>query len=310
MQSHSDIQSILESFEQDLNPVTFTNGFKGATIIGYGEISSVLAFKDVPGLALKRMPLFVSKAEAEGYVVIYDSYCRLLEEAGLTLPESSTQIIEIPNRPVVMYLKQREFPMEKLAHHLIHHWSLDHIRTMFKRILIQIENVWEFSQKQSPGIRIALDAQLSNWIIDGDPSDGTIYYIDTSTPLFQINGQEQLNPELFLKSAMPGLRWIIRKFFLTDVINRYYDKRSVMIDLVANLYKEQYPQLIPMLLELVNNLPGLSDSPISQNEVKSYYQEDKRIWKIVQFSRRMHRWGVSNIKRGRYEFFLPGSIKR
>lgn len=309
--NHSpNIQQVLESFEKQLLPAEFISGFFGASVIGYGEISSVLALQDLPGLALKRMPLFTSRDEAEQYILIYHDYCRLLKEAGIVLPEDSTFILEIPGRPVVLYLQQRVFASEKFVHHLIRQWSEDHIRIVFERILNHIQLVWHFSENRAPGLRIALDAQLSNWVVEGDAGNGVIYYVDTSTPLYQIEGREQLNPELFLKSAMPGLRWVIRKFFITNVINRYYDKRSVLIDLTANLYKEQCPHLIPIMLKLANGLPGLSHTPIYADEVKSYYNEDRRIWEIVQFSRKLHRWGVTKLKRGRYEFILPGTIHR
>ena len=36
-------------------------------------------------------------------------------------------------------------------------------------------------------------------------------------------------------------------FFLEDMLNRYYDRRQVTIDIMANLYKEKRAEVIPTL---------------------------------------------------------------
>ncbi|MFQ6609312.1 MAG: DUF6206 family protein [Fidelibacterota bacterium] len=310
MQNSDKIIKILQSFEKEIIPWKFKSGTQGANIIGYGEISSVFSIDDLPDMALKRMPLFNSESEVEYYITKYEQYSELLKDAGLDLPDSATHMIKIPKRPVVLYLQQKLFDSDKFVHKLIHQWSIDEIQIAFNRILSKIEGVWQYSNSKSPEITLALDAQLSNWVINGSAEHGQIYYIDTSTPLYRLNGIEQLDAELFLKSAMPGLRWIIRKFFLDEIINRYYNKRSVLIDLAANLFKERKPDLIPKLLEKMNLLSDISSSPLSEKEIQSYYNEDKRIWQIVQFSRKFHRWYVTQIIRRRYEFILPDNINR
>ena len=40
--------------------------------------------------------------------------------------------------------------------------------------------------------------------------------------------------------------------FVDDVMNRYYDHRQVLIDIAANFYKEQRPELIPGTVEIFN----------------------------------------------------------
>ena len=46
---------------------------------------------------------------------------------------------------------------------------------------------------------------------------------------------EQINTEIFLKSAPLPLRILIKKFFLQDVLDRYYDLRLTIIDLIELL---------------------------------------------------------------------------
>ena len=196
------------------------------------------------------------------------------------------------------------------AHKLIHSLSQDQIYILLQRVVQETEKVWAHAKLKSPQMQIALDAQLSNWVLAGDVKTGTLLFIDTSTPLYRLNGAEQLNPEMFLKSAMPGLRWAIRQFFLNDIINRYYDFRSVMTDLTANLYKEKRPDLISKMIQLINESQWIGLNPLTAKEVESYYKEDKRIWQIVQNSRIIHRWITTKIFRNRYEFTLPDEIER
>jgi hypothetical protein len=135
-------------------------------------------------------------------------------------------------------------------------------------------------------------------------------YVDTSTPLHRIEGQEQLDPELFLQSAPSFLRWIIRWLFLSDVMNRYYNPRSVYIDLTANLYKEQRPDLVPETIQIINRYITDDLGPLSVKEVKNYYREDKIIWTVFLAFRRLDCWISTKLLRRRYEFILPGKIKR
>ena len=119
--------------------------------------------------------------------------------------------------------------------------------------------------------------------------------MDTSTPLFRVEGVEQLDTELFLRSAPSFLVWMLRLLFLKDVVNRYYDFRLVAIDLVANFYKEQRPDLIPDAIGAVNRFfageaADLGVQPIDEQEVRSYYREDALIWSLYLSMRKVDRF--------------------
>ena len=137
-----------------------------------------------------------------------------------------------------------------------------------------------------------------------------LYYIDTSTPLFCKQGVEQQNPELLLKSAPGFLRWIIRLFFLQDVMTRYYIPRLVCMDLIANLHKEQKPELIEPAIECVNAHLPHDQAPLTKTEVDKYYRDDKLIWIVFLGLRRLDRFFTTRLLWKRYEFILPGKIKR
>ena len=301
---------LLYRFEAGLNPQDLESAPIPATVLGYGEISTIFQIGDNANTAFKRMPLFANLHSAKVYIDKYEQYCRHLTTAGLILPADRTVVVEVPNRPIVLYIGQQQIPPEHFAHHLIHRIPPAEITDLFEDIVAAIAKIWRFNTAAHPGLEIAIDGQLSNWAVIQKSETATLYYVDTSTPLYRIDGVEQLDPELMLQSAPGFLRWIIRWLFLADVMNRYYDQRQVYIDLAANLYKEQRPDLIPLAIEIINNHLAADLDRLTAEEISSYYREDKLIWTVFLAFRRVDRWLKTHLLRQRYEFILPGKIER
>ena len=300
---------LLNKFEAGLDPQNLKDSAVPAVILGFGEISTVFQIGGCADIAYKRMPLFQDVASAEIYAGQFLEYCNLLAESGLKLPESGTGIVALPGRPVVLYIVQKILPPERFAHKLIHVLNPDETGKMMEKILSRIELVWSFNREKKPLFELALDGQLSNWVV---PENGEkeLYFVDTSTPLYRKNGVEQLDPELLLQSAPGFLRWMLRLFFLDDVMNRYYDKRQVCVDLAANLYKEQKPEMVPCAVEMMNGMIFGKENPLSASEIKKYYRTDRMIWALFLAFRRIDRFFKTRIFMKRYEFILPGKIKR
>jgi len=303
-------EELLRRFEAGLNPQNIEDSPIPAAILGFGEISSIFQIGDNKKLAFKRMPLFSEPSSAERYTRRFEEYCLLLVEAGLELPEHQTAVIQVPDRPVVCYIAQQRFPFERFGHRLIHHLPPKQILSLIEKVVFEISKIFIFNRSGRPAIEIALDGQISNWVETGDAAAPSMIYIDTSTPLYRKEGVEMLDPELFLKSAPAALRWIIRLFFLESVMNRYYDQRQVYIDLAANLYKEQRPDLVPITVEIINRHLFENLQPVTPGDVVSYYREDKLIWTLFLAFRKLDRWVKTKLVRKRYEFLLPGKIRR
>jgi hypothetical protein len=303
-------ENLLTEFESGLNPQKLDQSDIPAALIGFGEISAIFQIGDQTGTAFKRLPLFSDRPSAQNYIRKYKEYCELLGDAGLNLPPDKTFIITAAQRPVVLYIAQKQLPADRFAHRLIHRLTSDEIQRLFENIVAEIAKLWSYNQSALPDLELALDGQLSNWVWLDSESGMTLFYIDTSTPIFRKNGLEQMDPELFLKSAPFFLQWIIRLFFLDDVMMRYYDRRQVYIDLVANLYKEQRPDLIVSVIELINRHLPDGDEPLTLKEVDKYYREDKLIWTLFLTFRRIDRSLTTRVFRRRYEFILPGKIER
>ncbi|MFC1889117.1 DUF6206 family protein [Thermodesulfobacteriota bacterium] len=303
-------QDLLERFEDGLDTRNLTRSRVEAKILGYGEISTVFQIRDDEGRAWKRMPFFRDRESAEQYLTNYTEYCRLLAEAGLRLPETDTVILERAVGPVVFYIGQRMFPAGKFGHGLIHALDQEETHRIMERIVGEIGKVWAFNRARRGDVELALDGQLSNWVAVGAGNDEVLFYTDTSTPLFRIREREQLDPDLFLVNVPTFMRWIVRRFFLDGVMTRYYSPRKVYIDLAANLYKEQRSDLIPTALAAINDRLDDVRGPISAEEVRRYYREDRVIWSVFLALRRFDRWMQSRILGRPYDFILPGKIRR
>jgi len=300
-------RALLARFEEELDPANLHDSVIPVSVLGYGEISTVLLVGDDHSVAYKRMPLFSDVKAAERYAVPYREYCQLLTEAGLNLPESETVVVEIPNRPVVLYIAQKKLPVERVGHNLIHSLDKSGVERLIEQIHLEIRKVWSFNESRGPELELALDGQLSNWVwLD----EGPMYYIDTSTPMYRKNGVEQLDTETVVKKTPIFLRQIVRWFLKDTILNRYYEPRQVCIDLTANLFKEQRPDLIPLALETINRHCPANAAPITLKEVEKYYRGDKLIWVLIQSMRRIDRWITADLLKRRYVDILPGRIER
>ena len=315
---------LLQEFERGLNPSSPEHSNLPCRVLGYGEISTVLEIQvdGLRDLAFKRMSIFETAEELARYVKSYREYNRLLEEEiGQHVPSQGyAAITEEVGRPI-FYIIQEKLSSSSIGNNAIKILSREGTITLYKLILQHLNKVWEFNQRQTDR-QIAIDGQISNWSIDGfDPQDPLVNeeialsYVDTSTPIFRIEGIEQLDPELFLRAAPSFLVWALRLFFLDDVMNRYYSLRKVVVDLTANFYKEQMPELIPELVAKANEFFKLEAvepdlEPIRVEEVRAYYREDAMIWSLYQsmriFDRFLHRY----LLRKEYPYILPGEVRR
>lgn len=315
---------VLHDFERGLDPQHPERGRVPARVLGYGEISTVFAIEaeGLRDLAFKRLPIFRTQEEMAAYAVIYEEYNRLLrDEVGLYLPAYGQASFCTDSGRPVFYIIQKQLLDASMGHHAIHLLPRDGTLALVHRVLREMRKVWAFNRQQDR-LQLGLDGQISNWSIDGfDPNDprvgpdAVLRYVDTSTPLFRVEGVEQLNPELFLRSAPWFLAWVLRILFVADVVNRYYDCRRVVIDLIANFYKEQRPDLVPDVIATVNSFfvqetGDWNVKPITEEEVRSYYREDAFIWRFYLAARKADRFLRTRLLGQEYPYILPGKVRR
>jgi hypothetical protein len=322
--AHIDVDlDLLQDFERGLDPQRPEESEIPARILGYGEISTVFQIQTggMQALAFKRLPLFYTWDEVERYRVAYGEYLHLLsDEIGLHLPPHDYAVVSHRSGLPVFYIIQQQMPAKSIGNQALHYLPRKDAILLVQRVMEEMHRVWTFNQRQEH-LRVAIDGQISNWSIDGfDPEnprveDARLWYLDTSTPLFRVAGEEQLDPELFLRSAPSFLVWILRLLFLQDVIDRYYDPHLVAVDLVANFYKEQRADLIADTVAVVSDFfsgeaAELGIEPITEQEVRAYYREDALIWRLYLSMRKIDRFLHVRLLRRDYPYILPEKIER
>ncbi|MDH5390315.1 MAG: DUF6206 family protein, partial [Candidatus Bathyarchaeota archaeon] len=267
-------------------------------------------------------PLFDDMQQVERYKEIYYRYNELLREINIEVPEYGAVDVVTNDGRIVLYLFQRKLSSDSVGNRIIHVVSDDEVMILVLEVLRELNKVWGFNRDNKPEIEVAIDGQISNWAIrDFDPGnlvideDVNLLYFDTSTPLMRENGVEMLDAELFLKPTPPLMRLILKKFYLQEILDRYYDFRKVVVDLIANFFKEGRSDLIPKLVDLANEffsaeavVPDIMH--IDYEEVRKYYKEDASIWSLYLNMRKVHRFIRTRILRRYYDFVLPAEIKR
>ncbi len=257
----------------------------------------------------------------DSYEDLFKEYHRVLETIGIHVPWHATVRFSPAAGNSVVYCVQEKMAEGSICHQLLHSLDDASILRLFRAVLQEMKKVWDFNTAHE-GMEVACDAQLSNWALlagsspHGVHEDGiSLAYIDTSTPFIRLQGVEQLNTDLFLRSAPSFLVWLIKLFFLEDVVSRYYDHHLVVADIIANLYKEGRGDLVVPCIAEANRffdeeVTHLKVKPITLPQIKSYYREDAFIWRLYLALRRLDRFLHLKVLGKPYPYILPGKIRR
>lgn len=315
--------TLLKKFEKFIDTNHPEKGKIPIKILGYGEISLVFEIiGDSQEIAYKRIPIFDNIKQVKRHIWAYNEYNRILkEDVGLIIPDYDAAWFIDENENIQFYCVQEKIDPNSVGNKVIHKITKEEIKTLVLLALREMKKVWTYS-KQNKKIDLGLDGQISNFsVIDYNHESPLINentklrYLDTSTPMFKINGVEAMEAVLFLKSAPSFLRWLLKAAFLEDTVNRYYDWRRVSIDLIANFFKEQKRDMIKPLIKLVNTFfreeaSEFNIKTIKLEEVQKYYKSDSDMWVIFQRVRKIDRFLKTKIFKKQYEFYLPPDIQR
>lgn len=287
----------LEAIEARTWEALRTGNVSGLKIIGYGEVSCVLAYESAAGrFACKRLPRFESEARFEGYARTFHDYLTELEKSGVQPVPSTLQTTRSEQGGVVAYCIQPLLDPVGLAPRVLREADEAKGRALLARIIDATLGAI------SP--RLGMDAQLSNWALDGE----ALVYMDFTTPLLRDDaGRDRLDLDVFLASLPWLMRAPVKRFLARDVMQAYHSPRGALRDLAANLVKERLDAWIPVVIDLV----GARVSPLlTEREARSYYQGDARLWAFIQRLRRLDMKWQRAVRRRVYPFLLPQKIER
>lgn len=287
----------LAELEAEVNRALATGDERALTVLGYGEVSAVLAWHDgAGGWACKRLPPFPDRAAFERYARLFHDYLDELRRAGIQPAASELRTLPARDGAVVAWCVQPGLASDCVGPRLL-------ARLPHAQAGARLDELVAATCRMVDGRR-GLDAQLSNWAW----VDGRATYLDVTTPLLNDElGRPRLEAGVFLASLPWALRAFVRVFLLRSILAHYHAPRAALVDLAANLLKERLAQLVPLALECAN---ARVTPAIDADEVRRYYAADARLWAALQRLRRLDRAWQRRIRRRVYPFLLPGPIER
>jgi hypothetical protein len=289
----------LERLERVVEDAIATGDESKLHVLGYGEISTVVAWPEQSGPhACKRLPGFDDASRFAAYQSCFDDYIAALCASGITVLDCRLQEVTRPGDAVIAYCIQPVLDPAALAPAILR--TAD--RQTGLAVLTQI--VEHIARTVQP--TLGLDAQLSNW---ASAPDGTsLVYLDVTTPLLRdAAGRDRLDTELFMASLPAAFRPFVRRFMLDDILDPYFEARPAALDLAGNLHKEGLALWVPDLVEIANERLGID---LTEDEVRRYYRSDARLWALLQRARRVDRVWQRRVRRRPYPFLLPGPVDR
>ncbi len=266
-------------------------------VIGTGEISPVVRWPGPDGsYACKRLPIFDDEDRFDAFRRCFLAYVDQLEERGTQVVDSRLEAVHRKDGRVVAYCTQPVLDARTLAPTLLQDADDESGAQLLEAIVERVAATVDD--------RLGLDAQLSNWALDGD----RFTYLDVTTPLMRDErGHEQLDTDLFLAALPWALRGVVRRFLLGGILDGYFRPRGVVLDLAGNLHKERLVRWVPTLLRSAN---ARLDLDLTTEDVARYYRRDARTWEALLRLRRVDRLWQRKVRRRTYPFLIPEGIER
>lgn len=307
-------REILSAFEAQLDPTRPEGGPFGCQVVGYGEVSAVLTLAALPGRVLKRMSGFPTAGEAAAYAAVVGRYLELL--AGQEVPVASTERVQLapePDRHVV-YLVQERLEEKQLGQVWLQRARDPELFELLGRVLETVARVLRANPLRDDGREASIDPQLSNWAWPGPGAEPLL--VDVGTPFLRCNGALETGAEIFLRAFPPGIRAFVRRARLVErYIADYFRLDRVILDVLGNFIKEGASHRLEAGIAFANDwLAGQPEAerfrPIQRRRVEAYYRDDARTLAWMLRVRRLQRFVRTRLLLRRYDFILPGRIRR
>jgi len=316
---------LFRKIRRDLKEL-FRKGISVA-VLGYGETGSVLSLASgnledsfpISNIAYRKMPIFPDRKSIDAYEELFNRYHIVLKRIGLNPPRHGIRKIKREDGTFTVFTTQTRLPSESIGWNVVEAISPAQIRLLFRMILEEELKVAKFN-RENPEVSIGLDLQISNWAVIGfEPKnahikgDERLAYIDTSTPLIRENGKELLDGKLFASGIPPFLRFVAKLVFPKNILDRYYDPRSSIIDLISGFLRKGKLELLPALVEEANKffderMQEFEIQPITEREVIKFYRKESLCWKIFGKARQLDFVLRKSIPGGIKKKRLPGKI--
>jgi hypothetical protein len=315
----ADARERLAAFERALDPARPT-ARPGVELLGWGEVSAVLGVPELPGWVCKRMAGFRDAAAVERYLAVVRRYLDTLAGDGVRVVETRLVPLRVERRRPVVYLLQPRLDPSRLGNQLLREAPDATLAACLERALDVVLRVHRANRARAArGDRhtLGVDGQLSNWHYPPGPEPGEPELLDVGTPFMRLDGADELDVELFLAAVPPIARaWYRRQRAVERYLDDYFTPRRVLVDLLGNFHKEGRGDRVPFAAAcasrwLAAHAGELDDArPVEAEAIARYYARDAAQLELFLRARRLDRWLRTRLLRQRYDFVLPGPIRR
>lgn len=241
-------------------------GNHGLKIIGWGNISVSIEWQG--RAVVKPLPPFPSQAAFDAYSSVLGKHFQILEDGNVGVLSTTLQGLERERGAWAGWLIQPRVPSEQLLPQYLRSIGNGEAVASLSNLAAHITAV------VSP--RFGLDADITNWCVD---DTGRLLLLDSSTPLLRdIRGRSLLDLDIFLASIPRVLRAPVRRFVIPRLINKFFERRSLFVDILSGFYSEQLSHLLP---KVIPRWSSLVENEITEEEVLRYQRRNERLWRAL-----------------------------
>jgi Family of unknown function (DUF6206) len=281
----------LETLEADVSNALSTGDTSRLRLVGHGEISLVLGWPpDNPVVACKRLPPFSNFWAFEKYRDVVVRYIGELRHRGVRVVDTELHHLRRGDRRVTGFHVQPLLPPDALAIDLLRATSPADGHPLLEAVVDTVA--------RATTERVGLDAQLSNWMwLDDEP-----WQLDLTTPFLL---DDHRRPAFDLAPFLASLPAVVRPVVgreMTTLILRWTTARGSLVDLAANLVKEDLTDWLEPALAMIN---ARVDPPVTRAEAERVHAQDRRLWPVLFRLQRVNRWWQRRVRHRQYEFLLP-----
>ena len=281
----------LDDLDRSVERLLLTGERGDITMIGAGEMTCVLAWR---GHACKRLPPFADQRRIDGYAHLLDEYLSRLRACGVPVLETTLHVVSRGDARMV-YLAQPLIPAERC----LPAWLRQAPRA---DALAMVGLVMDHVRRCTADV-VGIDANLSNWAVH----NGTPLYFDVSTPMLRDEtGRHRLDTEIFVATLPAMVRGLVRRYFVTDLLDRYFETRTVYENLIGDLPNTRLDELtMPLIAEANARL----DQPLTLKQIEAYRREDWLTWRAIRQLLKLEQFWRRNILRAPNPHLLPSQFK-